>query len=60
MSGGPAKGAMFWQWYDEGQRAPAEEGGTVNGLFGAHAARLMLEPTRACPAAYVAYVAYQT
>ncbi|GAB4816952.1 hypothetical protein N2152v2_003998 [Parachlorella kessleri] len=32
--GGPAKGALFWQWYDEGQRAPAEEGGTVEGLFG--------------------------
>ena len=34
LAGGPAKGTMFWQWYDEGQRAPAEEGGTIDGLFG--------------------------
>lgn len=25
---------MFWQWYDAGQVAPAEEGGSSNGLFG--------------------------
>lgn len=32
--GGPAQGALFWTWYAEGQRAPAEEGGTASGLFG--------------------------
>lgn len=33
-AGGPAAGALFWTFYAEGQRAPAEEGGTASGLFG--------------------------
>lgn len=31
---GPLKGALFWTWYAEGQRAPAEEQGGASGLFG--------------------------
>lgn len=27
------KGSLFWQWYDDGQIAPASEGGG-RGLFG--------------------------
>lgn len=34
LAGGPAAGALFWTFYAEGQRAPAEEGGTASGLFG--------------------------
>ena len=34
MSGGPTAGALFWQWFAAGQRAPAEEGGGDGGLFG--------------------------
>ncbi|KDD76362.1 hypothetical protein H632_c253p0, partial [Helicosporidium sp. ATCC 50920] len=32
-SNGPLKGALFWQFYAEGQRAPFSEGGT-RGLYG--------------------------
>ena len=32
-SGGPLKGAAFWQWYDDGQMGTAEEGGGA-GSFG--------------------------
>lgn len=34
QAGGPLKGALFWTWYAEGQRAPAEEQGGASGLFG--------------------------
>ena len=34
-AGGPAQGALFWTWLDDGQRAPAEEGGSAGGLYGA-------------------------
>lgn len=33
-AGGPTAGALFWQLYAPGQRAPAEEGGGPGGLFG--------------------------
>lgn len=33
-SGGPTAGALFWQWFAAGQRAPGEEGGGDGGLFG--------------------------
>lgn len=33
-AGGPAQGALFWTWYASGQRAPAEEGGSADGLYG--------------------------
>lgn len=33
-SGGPTKGALFWQWYAHGQKAPEEEGGEDGGMFG--------------------------
>lgn len=31
---GPTAGALFWSWFAQGQRAPAEEGGNPGGLFG--------------------------
>lgn len=30
----PMMGAMFWQWFYEGQKAPEEEGGGAGGIFG--------------------------
>ncbi|KAL4859907.1 Mannan endo-1 [Chlorella vulgaris] len=33
-AGGPCAGSLFWVWYAEGQKAPAEEGGLASGLFG--------------------------
>lgn len=32
--GGPTMGALFWQWFAQGQKAPREEGGGDGGLFG--------------------------
>ena len=32
--GGPTAGALFWQWFGNGQVAPPEEGGSAGGLFG--------------------------
>ena len=34
MDGGPFQGAMFWQWFQNGQQAPIEEGGGPGGMFG--------------------------
>lgn len=33
QSGGPIKGAAFWEWFAAGQVAPAAEGGG-SGLYG--------------------------
>jgi hypothetical protein len=33
QSGGPIKGVAFWEWFDNGQVAPAAEGGG-SGLYG--------------------------
>ncbi|KDD76401.1 hypothetical protein H632_c239p0, partial [Helicosporidium sp. ATCC 50920] len=35
-AGGPSMGAMFFQYYAPGQRAPQEEGGNAGGLFGVY------------------------
>lgn len=34
VNGGAFQGALFWQWFENGQVAPAEEGGEPGGLFG--------------------------
>jgi mannan endo-1,4-beta-mannosidase len=34
IQGGPTMGALFWQWFAQGQKAPREEGGGDGGLFG--------------------------
>lgn len=36
-AGGPSAGALFFQYYVDGQVAPAEEGGSPGGLFGTYA-----------------------
>lgn len=35
IENGPLKGALFWQWYDDGQLAPPEEGGG-SGRYGVY------------------------